>query len=347
MTYHGVRVTISVGATTSGSMRTVLLLALALLAPACNGSDRRPTAAPPARGPAMQGPAPTTGAEPPAAERASPAERPVGAPAEPPYDLGADRARRAVAARTELGERVVTAVVADTFVLVGPPGWQGASFDRSVALVRSAMAAFLNGRFAKKPERAISVYLFGTGASYERYCKQQYDAPCIAHYGFYSPSDRYMVMNAGLGLGTLTHELVHPLVEADFPDAPTWINEGIASVFEAPVIPRAGEIHGVKNWRHPRLARALASRAERDRARLDALFGMSDRAFRGDGEDLHYAMARYACQWLDSRGQLWPFYQRWRDSFSDDPTGERAFAAVVGMAPREAHAGWARWVLSL
>jgi len=43
-------------------------------------------------------------------------------------------------------------------------------------------------------------------------------------------------MNAGLGLGTLTHELIHPIVETDFPRAPTWINEGIASLFEAPMI---------------------------------------------------------------------------------------------------------------
>ena len=329
-------------------MRTALVLALALVASACNGSDRRPTAAPPPRGPAMQGPTRGEGGDPVAAGRAEPpAEAPALAPVAPPYDLAADRAGRAEAAKVELGGRVVTAVVADTFVLIGPPDWQGAAFERSVGLVRSAMAAFLNGRFAKKPERAISVYLFGTGASYEGFCRKRYDAPCIAHYGFYSPSDRAMVMNAGLGLGTLTHELVHPLVEADFPDAPTWINEGIASVFEAPVIPRAGEIHGVKNWRHPRLARALTSRNERDRARLDALFGMSDQAFRGDGEDLHYAMARYACQWLDSRGLLWRFYQRWRDSFADDPTGERAFAAVVGTPPREAHAAWAKWVLHL
>lgn len=272
---------------------------------------------------------------------------PTAAPAEAPYDLEADRQRRAAAAKKELGSRTVVAVVSDIFVVIGPPGWQGQAFDQSVSLMKSSMAAYMNNRFAKKPARAISVYLFAEGASYERFCKQQYDAPCIAHYGFYQPADRYMVMNAGLGLGTLTHEIVHPLVESDFPEAPTWLNEGIASLFEAPMITKPGEIHGAKNWRHPRLKRAMTSAAEKDKARLSSLFGMADTTFRGDGEDLHYSLARYVCQWLDERGKLWTFYQRWRDTAATDPTGVKAFHEIVGMTPEEANVPWGKWALAL
>lgn len=231
-------------------------------------------------------------------------------------------------------------------MLVGASDWRGPAFRESVALVDRAMNAFLNGRFGTKPERAITVYLFGKGASYESFCKQTYGAPCIAHYGFYEPGKRYMVMNAGLGLGTLTHELVHPLVEADFPRAPTWLNEGIASVFEGPVLPKPGEIHGVKNWRHPRVLRALHMR-EKAMPTLEGLFAMSDETFRGDDEDLHYAMARYVCLWLDAKSQLWPFYQRWRDDVANDPTGEKAFAAVTGQTTAQANAAWVTWVRAL
>lgn len=268
-------------------------------------------------------------------------------PAEPPYDLAQDRERRAAAARSELGPRTVSAVVSDIFVVIGPPGWQGAAFDQSVGLVKNAMAGYMNGRFGKKPSRAISVYLFPNGTTYESFCKKQYAAPCIAHFGFYQPNDRYMVMNAGLGLGTLTHEIVHPLVEADFPEAPTWINEGIASVFEQPLIPRPGEIHGGKNWRLPRLRTALGSKTERGSARVDAMFAMSNETFRGDSEDLNYATARYVCQWLDERGKLWPFYQRWRDTVATDPTGEKAFRETLGLTPTEADDAWRKWVLAL
>jgi hypothetical protein len=264
----------------------------------------------------------------------------------PPYDLGVDLQRRARVARDELGPKATSTVVSDVFVVVGPPGWQGGAYDQSVGLMRSALVGLTNGRFGRKPSEAISVYLFPNASTYEAFCKKKYAAPCIAHFGFYEPGARYMVMNIGLGLGTLTHEIVHPLVEADFPRAPTWLNEGIASVFEQPLLPKPGEIHGGKNWRHPRLKSALQS-AERPSARLDALFGMSDETFRGDREDLHYAQARYVCQWLDERGKLWPFYQRWRDHVAEDPTGERSFREVVGMSPAEADAAWSKWVLAL
>ena len=320
------------------------VLAIAILG--CTGSERSSASArpPPPRAAATPAASPSKMMEEPGeASSASPGEQ---RPADPPYDLVSDQQRRAKAAKDELGPKAMSTVVSDVFVVIGPPGWQGGQYQQSVALMKSAMAGFMNGRFGKKPSQAISVYLFPNGQTYESFCTLKYSAPCIAHFGFYQPSDRYMVMNIGLGLGTLTHEIVHPLVEADFPDAPTWINEGIASVFEQPQIPRPGEIHGGKNWRHPRLKRALST-GERENARLDRLFGMRDDTFRGNGEDLHYAMARYVCQWLDERGKLWPFYQRWRDDFADDPTGAKSFEAVVGMPPAQAHAAWSKWVLAL
>ncbi len=265
---------------------------------------------------------------------------------EPPYDLAADQQQRIRAAKEQLGGRAITAIISDVFVVIGAPGWQGAEYDRSLALFRSSMAGYMNGRFRKKPEQAVSVYLFPTKAAYEAFCRKKYDAPCVGQYGFYQPTDRYLMMNIGAGFGGLTHEIVHPLVEADFPEAPAWINEGIASLFEQPVIPKLGEIHGAKNWRHPRLKRALTSR-ERESAQLDVLFGMSDAKFRDDAEDLHYAMARYVCQWLDERGKLWPFYQKWRDNVATDPTGAKSFEEVVGMTPAEASPRWMKWALAL
>ncbi len=321
----------------------VFLAALGLAACSCTGSDRLPRAPADAVPSASAAPA----SDETRAARASAPPPVATADPTPAYDLLADRERRGRVAKEELGARAVTTVVSDVFVVVGAPGFQGAAFGSSVALMRKSMKAYMNQRFGKKPAEAISVYLFPDGATYEGFCKKKYAAPCIAHYGFYQPGDRYMVMNIGLGLGTLTHEIVHPLVEADFPDAPTWLNEGIASVFEAPVIPKPGEIHGAKNWRHPRLKRAMQSASERDHARLDVLFGMGDEVFRGDGEDLHYAMGRYACQWLDERGKLWPFYQRWRDTVATDPTGIKAFEAVVGMTPAAANVAWTRWTLAL
>jgi hypothetical protein len=265
----------------------------------------------------------------------------------PPYDLAADRARIADVARTELGTATID-TAQDVFVLVGAPGWDAKSLAASTDLTTRALDAYYSGRFDTRPTRAIGVYLFADKASYQSYCKQHLGRACDSPFGVYHPEVRRIVMNAGPGLGTLTHELVHPIVEADFPKAPIWINEGIASLFEAPTLgPKRGEIHGMKNWRLPRLLSGMRSRDERYHARLDSLFGMTDEAFRGPLEKLHYATARYVCQWLDARGWLWPFYHAWRDGYDTDRTGAKAFERITGMSPALATTTWTAWVHAL
>jgi hypothetical protein len=238
-------------------------------------------------------------------------------------------------------------VVEDVFVLAAP-GRRGAAGLVGVSRVAGqALGAYFHGRFSRRPERAVSVYLFPSAAPYDAYCRGRWQERCSSSYGFYLGDERRIVMNAGPGVGTLTHELVHPILEADFPAAPDWLEEGIASLYEGFALGRPGDIRGVKNWRHPRLLAALGSPRERDEVRIERLFGMRDQVFRNEREDLHYALARYFCLWLDEQALLWPFYQRWRDHVAEDPTGSQAFVAVVGRLPAEATAAWIRWVRAL
>jgi hypothetical protein len=97
----------------------------------------------------------------------------------------------------------------------------------------------------------------------------------------------------------------------------------------------------VRRTRQPR----GASARERDGVRADALFGMSDPVFAGDDLDLHEAMARYLCLWMDEeKHHLWDYYRAWRGSVREDPTGERAFASVFGETPAQANEEWLSWV---
>jgi hypothetical protein len=265
--------------------------------------------------------------------------------AAPLYDLPADVTARSSEARRELGKRAAVETVEDVFILVTPAG--AGSLGETKELTKRVLAAYFNGRFTKRPARAISVYLFPDAKPYEGYCQKRWGEACGSPYGFYRPDERRIVMNAGPGIGTLTHELVHPIIETDFPEAPQWLNEGIASLFEALSMPAPGQIHGVKNWRHPRLRRALRSDEEREKASLPALFAMSDATFRNHDEDLHYAAARYLCQWLDQQGKLWSFYQRYRDDYATDPSGRTAFQAVVGKSVADANGEWVSWVKRL
>lgn len=265
------------------------------------------------------------------------------APGGPPYDLAADLDARTKGLRAEVGARTKFEIVEDVFLVAAPSG----SLGGSAAVARKALEAYFNGRFARRPARAVAVLLFDSAPPYRAYCEARWGEPCPSPFGFYASDSRTVVMNAGPGIGTLTHELVHPIVETDFPGAPDWINEGLASLYEAFSMPKPGDIRGHKNWRHPALLAALSSRKGREHANLPALFTMSDREFRGDREALNYASARYFCQWMDGQKKLWPFYQAWRDGHEHDPTGEKAFLATMGKGPADLDAEWAAWVRAL
>jgi hypothetical protein len=234
-------------------------------------------------------------------------------------------------------------VVEGVFLVASPSG----KLKSSAEVGKTALAAYYNGRFSRRPDKAVVVLLFDGARSYDGYCAARWGAPCSSPFGFYQGAERTVVMNVAPGIGTLTHELVHPIIESDFPGAPDWINEGIASLYERFDFPRPGEIRGHKNFRLPDLRTALATRTSRPHPSLPALFAMRDGEFRGDEESLNYATARYFCQWMESRGKLWSFYHAWRDDFAHDPTGDKAFVATMGASPTALDAAWVAWVHAL
>ena len=94
--------------------------------------------------------------------------------AKPAYDLAgaiADQPGQSERRRRDgRGQDLQSSVVSDVFVVVGPPG---GTYDSSVALFRSAMTGYLNGRFDKKPDEAITVYLLPNAQSYENFCTKK------------------------------------------------------------------------------------------------------------------------------------------------------------------------------
>jgi hypothetical protein len=329
-------------------MRPTILLALLLSggtsAPGCSPPDRPlPNAGHPHSGSAVRWPVSTSAPTAPALASETPPAPSVSPPSAPPYDLAADLLQRKEALRAELGANTAFQLVEDVFLLASPAGTPG----KSAYVAQLALGAYFNQRFSRKPERAVSVLLFPAAPPYDAYCRAHYGSDCSTPFGFYQRASRTVVMNVAPGIGTLTHELVHPIVESDFPGAPDWIDEGIASLYEAFTFPKAGEIRGRKNFRHPNLLAALRSDPEQSRPNLPALFAKSDDVFRGPDESLNYATARYFCQWMDSQRRLWPFYRAWRDDFANDPSGVKAFARVMGKSPSEANAAWVAWVTAL
>lgn len=230
-------------------------------------------------------------------------------------------------------------VVAPFVVVASGPMASGvrAEAAETVAWARDLLRADF---FAREPGSVITVWVFPDESSYMSGTSALLGTIPTTPYGFYSPCQRALVTNAGLGYGTLVHEMVHAYMSADFPGAPTWMNEGLASLFEAPR-EVDGHMRGAVNWRLAELQRAIAAHRAPSFDEM-AKGGRGD--FSGKRGSLFYATARYLCFYLQERGLLQRFYRVFRARVNDDPTGLVSLQDVAIRDLRTLRADWERFV---
>lgn len=233
--------------------------------------------------------------------------------------------------------------VASPFVVVG---------DESAEVVRSraertvawAVAKLKQDFFTADPKEILDVWLFKNKKSYEAHTKAIFDHKPSTPYGYYSSEHKALIMNIATGGGTLVHEIVHPFVEADFPGAPAWLNEGLGSLFEQSG-EEDGHIVGYPNWRLPGLKEAIKRRAVPS---FKALTATTDREFYDEDPGSNYAQARYLCYYLQQHGKLTRFYKELRAARAEDPTGYATLQKVLGEPDMDAFkVRWEAWVMRL
>ncbi|MBN2712803.1 MAG: hypothetical protein JXR97_10295 [Planctomycetes bacterium] len=194
--------------------------------------------------------------------------------------------------------------------------------------------------FDTTPKEIITIYVFRDEKSYNGELKRIFDMNPISPYGHYGHSKRYIVVNYDTGPGTLVHELTHSLMAPDFPEAPIWISEGIASLYEQCKVENES-LKGEQNWRLPELKKALESN---NAAALKNLFSFSPRDFRAKRESLHYAQSRYFCMYLESLGKLREVYRDFRDNCAQDPSGISFIEKACEKKLPEIEAEWHNWL---
>jgi hypothetical protein len=234
-------------------------------------------------------------------------------------------------------------VVEPPFVVIGDGSAESVRAT-SQRVVRWAADRLERDFFSRRPNRILDVWLFDGKESYERHTRALFDEEPTTPYGFYSSRNDALVMNIRTGGGTLVHEIVHPYVEANFPDAPAWLNEGLGSLYEQSS-ERDGHIIGLTNWRLPGLQGAIRAG---NALPFSALCATSSDEFYGDDSGLHYAQARYLLYYLQEHGLLVRFYREFFESRASDPTGYRTLVRVLGERDMRAfQRRWERWVLGL
>jgi len=195
----------------------------------------------------------------------------------------------------------------------------------------------------KDLDHPVLILLIETDGTYRRLAKDWLNEPNPSHFGFFQPRRHVMLMNVSTGTGTLVHELTHALVDPDFPDIPSWFNEGFASLFEQCTL-HDGKIMGLVNWRLPALQSAI--RENKLRPLRDMM--TDDDFYSPDHVGINYAQARYLMLYLQEKSLLPRYYRDFRDHAKSDPNGVKTLGAIVGEQNFDQfERDWKNWVMGL
>ena len=110
---------------------------------------------------------------------------------------------------------------------------------------------------------------------------------------------------------------------------------------------RNGHIHGLTNWRLPRLQEAIRSN---NIPAFEKLLSTTTSEFYGSGREYshNYAQARYLCYYLQEKGLLPKFYREFTATVGQDKTGQQALRKVLGTdGLRRFQKAWESFVLRL
>ena len=216
----------------------------------------------------------------------------------------------------------------------------------SQGTIRWAVERLKRQYFSQNPDHVINIWLFKDKESYEQNTYDIFGRRPHTPFGYYSPSEKALVMNIDTGGGTLVHEIVHPFIAANFPDCPSWFNEGLGSLYEQ-CQTNNGRIWGLTNWRLRGLHEAIEDE-EYEMPTFETLCGTTDREFYNEDPGTNYAQSRYLLYYLQQEGLLEKYYHEFRRSAKDDPTGYETLKRVLGEEDMEAfQKKWTEFVLEL
>ncbi len=236
----------------------------------------------------------------------------------------ADFAQHIMRLKKDFPSRELTYVVERPFVVVGNESPSDVR-RRSSDTVRWAVKRLKDVYFDKDPKEIITIWLMGEKKSYEELCKKIEGQAPDTPYGFYSDTKNALIMNIATGGGTLVHEIVHPFIKANFPECPSWLNEGLGSLYEQ-CDQKDGKIVGRTNWRLAGLQEEI---------KMDGLPSFKEltgydtsKFYNNPGGD-NYAQSRYLCYYLQEKGLLFKFYKEFYQNRKEDPTGYSTMQKIL------------------
>jgi len=233
--------------------------------------------------------------------------------------------KRASELTSKLKGREFTVVAEPPFVVIGDDDPRVVK-QWAEGVVRGTVKRLKRAYFSLDPSNVLEIWLFRDENSYRKHAKEFFNDEPSTPYGYYSPSDKALVMNIATGGGTLVHEIVHPFIEANFPGCPAWFNEGLGSLYEQSGTVD-GQIYGYTNWRLRGLQDGLRKKVV---PTVKEMTSMSDREFYREATGTNYAQARYLLYYLQEKKLLITYYKSFTANSKTDPTGYKTLQRVLG-----------------
>ena len=216
--------------------------------------------------------------------------------------------------------------------------------ERAEGTVKWAVDKLKQDYFTQDPKDILNIWLFKDAKSYKKHALQLFNDSPSTPYGYYSRANKALIMNISTGGGTLVHEIVHPFMEANFPKAPPWLNEGLGSLYEQ-CGEKDGHIYGYVNWRLPGLQTAIKAD---ETVSFKKLMEMDFNDFYGQATGVNYAQARYLLYYLQEKGLLVSFYKQFHANRKTDPSGYETLKSVLAETDmHQFQRNWEKYVLEL
>ena len=236
-----------------------------------------------------------------------------------------------------------TIIIQKPFIVIGDESPDNVKL-RAEKTIKWTVDMLKQDYFEKDPDDIIDIWLFKDEESYYKYAKEVFGDEPTTPFGYYSETEKALVMNISTGGGTLVHEIVHPFVRANFPECPVWFNEGLASLYEQ-CGEKNGHIYGYTNWRLKRLQTAIKQDLVPP---FKNLFSISEYEFYTQDKGTNYGQSRYLCYYLQEKGLLVKFFHGFYANRKEDPTGYKTIKKILGEEDTEVFKNkWEEFVMKL
>lgn len=192
----------------------------------------------------------------------------------------------------------------------------------------------------------LTAYFFKDGSAFQEHVRATSpDRKDVSLGGLYMPSQRTLLVDAGTSPASFVHELAHSWVIDEVGDLPSWLGEGLASLYESAEVGPSG-LHGI-----PGRTLQTIVQAQKDGKipRANEFFDPRWKGFwESDRIHLSYAMCRALMLYLDNAGRLPELVKNLkmlvRTAPQLDPSCTRTLEKSAGMKLEELYAKFLAWV---